>query len=534
MIDLNLISKQLITLNPWARGLLCLVLGAILSLGLPPIGLWPVIYPCFGGLLLLLCTTPNPRATALSCYLFAFGYLTAAHYWVGNALIVFSDQLAFLAIPASLGLSAVLALYYAVAGGVIGYGFKRFGGDKKIIGGLLVILCFSIADLARQYGFTGFAFNLFGMLFADNLYLSQQAALWGIEGMGVMVLLTAVMPFMITSPSNLKRIAAGLLIPVLVYGYGTWRVSTLDLAASPDESAPQIRLVQGSIPQREKWDRQFISRNLNLYQTLSMQQGWENISAIIWPETTVPSALNQSPELVARLSQFIPEDGLLITGAIRHELIGSTDQRIYNSLYLLNSRQGIIGRYDKSHLVPFGEYLPLRPILSLFGLDKLTHGRIDYSAGTGPVTLNARQNHDFPAFSALICYEISFSRNIIAPSADHQSIRPQLIINLTNDAWFGDTLGPRHHLAHSRLRAIEQGIPVIRSASTGISAVIDGLGRIAGQLPIKIVGVLDRPLPPSLSPTFYALYGKIGFFIMIGLLVFLLGILNAHRSKKIP
>jgi apolipoprotein N-acyltransferase len=273
-----------------------------------------------------------------------------------------------------------------------------------------------------------------------------------------------------------------------------------------------LRLVQPNIDQASKWLPELRRGHIENQMRLSSGPGARPVSHVIWAETAVPFLLTSEPELRSQLAGIVPRNGLLITGAPR--LSGSgTPQRLSNSLHGLDETGAVVGIYDKHHLVPFGEYTPLRSVLGWLGLGKLTVGGQGFSAGPGLATLDLP---GLPPFSPLICYEIIFPGRVVA-----EGPRPQWLLNLTNDAWFGISSGPYQHFASARIRAVEEGLPMVRVANTGISAVVDPYGRVYGRLHLNRVGVLDSALPkPVKGVTLYARYGDgMGLFCIVILVI---------------
>jgi apolipoprotein N-acyltransferase len=272
-----------------------------------------------------------------------------------------------------------------------------------------------------------------------------------------------------------------------------------------------LRLVQPSIDQASKWRPELRRGHIEKQMRLSSGPAARPVSHVIWAETAVPFLLDNESELRAQLADIVPQGGLLIAGAPR---LGDPDgpgeqRRLWNSLYGLDESGAVVGTYDKHHLVPFGEYTPLRAVLGWLGLGKLTVGGQGFSAGPGLATLDLP---GLPPFSPLICYEAIFPGRVVAEGA-----RPQWLLNLTNDAWFGTSSGPYQHFAGVRIRAVEEGLPLVRVANSGISAVVDPYGRLLGQLRLNQVGVLDSPLPrPAKGVTLYARYGdRMGLFLIV-------------------
>lgn len=265
---------------------------------------------------------------------------------------------------------------------------------------------------------------------------------------------------------------------------------------------------------------------------LSVLEAKRPLSAIIWPEAAVPMLLNTSADAQRMLAQIIPSNGILLTGASRKE-----NKNLYTGLSVLNEKGDIIHSYDKTHLVPFGEYVPFKQFLPV---EKITPGAIDFTAGKGIETVSPS---NIPPFSPLICYEALFPGEVVqSPSAtymsathltkrpaEHPAKRPEWLLNLTNDAWYGRSSGPYQHLALTRLRAIEEGLPLIRAANNGISAVIDANGRILYKLGLDDVGFIDFELPKPLKTTFYSHYKEIPYWAM---LIIIMGIAIALRRKQ--
>jgi apolipoprotein N-acyltransferase len=269
--------------------------------------------------------------------------------------------------------------------------------------------------------------------------------------------------------------------------------------------------VQASIPQTEKWKAEFKERNLRRHMALSLKDRPDWVTHVIWPEMAATYYVETDPEMRRLLSRAAPPAGWLITGAPRRDETG-----LHNSAIALDSAGSVVGVYDKFHLVPFGEYVPFRDYLPI---EKITHGSGGYSPGPGPRTIRFP---GLPPVSPLVCYEVIF------PGAVMDREDPaEWLLNLTNDGWYGATAGPYQHLAIARLRAIEEGAPMVRAAYTGVSAIIDPYGRIIQRIGLNQIGVLDTPLPKPLlrewflQRTIYAKFGELIFtiFLLSGCLI---------------
>jgi apolipoprotein N-acyltransferase len=270
--------------------------------------------------------------------------------------------------------------------------------------------------------------------------------------------------------------------------------------------------VQPSVPQREKWrpenqERIFLQHlQLSATSPSGVRDGAAGINLIIWPEAAMPFLPLAAPRALAAIGGMLPRGGHLISGALRvEEPAGAAERRrVYNSLMVFDDQGRLAGLYDKIHLVPFGEYLPLQGWLEAIGLEQLTRIRGGFHSGITPRPLLNLPGT--PAFGPLICYEAIFPGEIVQGRD-----RPAVLVNVTNDGWFGNTTGPRQHLHQARVRAVEEGLPLLRVANNGISAVIDAKGRVLGRLDLDVPGVIDTRVPPALSPPFYARVGDLPF-----------------------
>jgi apolipoprotein N-acyltransferase len=278
-----------------------------------------------------------------------------------------------------------------------------------------------------------------------------------------------------------------------------------------------LRIVQPNIAQEAKWRREAARENFDKLKMLSAQatpqrpRGIADVSVLIWPESAVSFFIDESEEGLSELAGLLPQQSLLVMGALRRDAAGQGERRVYNSVLAFDGDATLLAHYDKWRLVPGGEFLPFERILTPLGFRKVVTVPESFAAGPGP------RNITLPGLapaSVLICYEAIFPHQLIDAGE-----RPSWIINVTNDGWFGRSSGPYQHLAQARLRTIEQGLPLIRAANTGISAIIDAHGRIEARLPLGVEGVLDGALPASLPATLYA---RAGDLMLAGLIIVLL------------
>lgn len=311
--------------------------------------------------------------------------------------------------------------------------------------------------------------------------------------------------------------AAVALVPLLaLYAYGAWR-----LGAHPIRDVPgvQLRIVQPSVPQREKWQpdkqREIFALHLEMSgrDAAGRFDDLKGVTHVIWPEAAMPFLPMEHPEALQAIGQMLPAGATLISGALRRE-ISDGRQKGYNSIMAFNDEGHLIATYDKIHLVPFGEYLPFEPVLTALGLSKLTQGLGSFDTGSLPRKL--LNIPSLPPAGGLICYEVLFPGAVI-----DDANRPQALMNVTNDGWFGDTSGPRQHFYQTRVRAVEEGLPIVRAANNGISAVIDPLGRLRGFAGLNQKAVIDAPLPEALGPTIYGAF-RGGILLAMALILLLI------------
>ncbi|MBM3624772.1 MAG: apolipoprotein N-acyltransferase, partial [Alphaproteobacteria bacterium] len=439
-----------------------------------------------------------------------FGYFVAGLWWMGAAMLVEADQFAWALPLAVFGLPAVLALFPAA-----GFAAARLlwstGGARifALAAGL------GAAEWLRGHLFTGFPWNDFGMALAGAGPMAQTASLVGLYGLDILAIVIFAAPATLIDrrPRGAGRINGTMLgatvLAMLMLAYGAFRLS-----ANQTEfvEGVTLRLMQPNLPQDAKFRPENGEWILRRYLALSegaaeaRPSGLAGVTHLIWPESAFPYVLSNHPEALAAIARAL-KGGVLLTGAARAEGEGGGRRgRIFNSIEALQG-ETILAFYDKVHLVPFGEYLPLEELLRPLGINHLVPGIWD--RGAGPRLLAAP---GLPPIAPLICYEAIFSGETIQPDAAE---RPRLFLNVTNDGWFGHTTGPYQHLAQARLRAIEEGLPMIRVANTGVSAIIDAYGRILQSLPLGQEGVIDGRLPKEAASTAFALYGAWAFPLLL-------------------
>ncbi len=501
-------------LKGWRRALLAICLGALAVFAFAPVHAWPVLFLTFGPLVWLLDGCHRDHATlssrlkyaALTGFWFGFGFFFAGLYWIAEAFLVEPWRHAWLLPFVMTSLPAGMALFFAAACALAIALWRP--GPARIFA---LAIAFGIAEYARGYVFTGLPWNLIGYGLTANGPLMQLASVFGVYALSLLAVLLFASPAAIWAPagSHLARRKANaaltlLLVGALGLGY-VWGDRRL-AQAEPGSTEVRLRLVQANIDQADKWRPENSAEIFADYLDLTLSDGLDKIDLVVWPETAVPFLLADAPGALSAIGKALPDGAALLVGSAR--LVDVRDQagrlqaqRIYNSLLVIDDNGEVAGAYDKIHLVPFGEYLPFQDFLESLGFMQLTGVRGGFSAGTGPRYIEVP---GAPPASPLICYEIIFPHDVTDPDR-----RPGWLLNLTNDAWFGSSAGPYQHFHQARVRAVEQSLPVVRSANTGISAVIDSYGRIVSEIGLGERGILDAELPKVGRPTVFVQFGSI-------------------------
>lgn len=467
-----------------------------LSVGaLPPYYWFPLLFISFPGLLLLIQAAPTPQKAFSRGYAFGFAFFAFGLSWIGNALLIDAAAFGWLYPVALLACGFFFGLFIAFPAWLSWY-CRPFAAKYLAFPAWWVIF-----EWLRSFVLTGFPWNLLGSVLAFDDYLLQFASIGGTYGLSLLVLLTVTAPALFFYYRDRKALTATLLlllgIPLSLSGYGYWRIHQLTVG----DSDITLRIVQPDIPQAMKWQEDVLETNFAKYVELSQAPGQENVDFTIWGETATPFPLDMDSEHLRQLLPAVPPHGYLVTGLVRYQFDRVSRYLPYNSMFVIDSEGNIPAYYDKAHLVPFGEYIPLREYLPEW-IRPIANAIGTFQSGPGPQKIELP---GFPSFGALICYEIIFPQQIIDPSQ-----RPAWIINLTNDGWYGDSAGPRQHLVAARLRAVEEGVTIVRAANTGISAVITPLGIVSASLGLNQSGVLDAKLPqPADFSTTYGKHGNI-------------------------
>ncbi len=511
------------SLSKWQRRAITFLAGVSASLALPPADIWPGVFIAFTTLVLLLDGVEQQalsrrqkfRAGFACGWLFGFGYFVVSLYWIGAAFLVEADKFALLMPLAVAALPAGIGLFWGLATGLAILVWRP--GLARI---LVLAVIFTLVEWLRGWVLTGFPWNTIGYTSAGMGGIDQLAAFTGLYGVTFFVLVSAMAPALLFSRQKDFAMAALLATSF----FGLWFAGNAFQASNTrPATGPVIRVVQPNIDQKKKWDKAYRAENIETYFRLSAIEpvvetdDSKPYDALIWPESALPLLFDENLTLQGRVASLLPTGSVLIMGALRRQREITADggkNQFFNSVQAISSDGQILATYDKFHLVPFGEYLPGEKWLTPLGLRKIVALPGGFTSGPGPRTLKVGT---LPPFSPLICYEIGFPGQIVDPGN-----RPEWIVNVTNDGWFGKTAGPYQHLAQARFRAIEQGLPVIRAANTGISAIIDPTGNIIDSLELGTAGVIQARLPARLATTVYARFGELAAILQIvGMLIIL-------------
>jgi apolipoprotein N-acyltransferase len=504
----------------WRRALIAIAAGALSALAMAPFNAWPLLFLTFPVLVWLLDGSASARwrgipSAAIAGWWFGFGYFLAGLYWIGHAFLVDAKTFAWLLPFAVVALPAGMACYTA-----LGVALARAMWTRGAMRVIALAVALTVAEWLRGHLFTGFPWNAYGYALTGPLVLAQGAALigiWGLTFFAVAIFAAAAVladdRFDTQRPWLPAVLGAVLLAALAAYG-----AARLALTPTAFVDGVRLRIMQPNLPQDAKFNYSAKQKVMSQYLDLSdrstrpQSAGVRDATHLIWPESAFPFFLTREPDALAQIAALLPQGTVLITGAVRavEAAPGEKPDGAYNSIYVIDHDGSILSVYDKVHLVPFGEFLPFRRTFESVGLTQLAKMPGGFVAGDRRRLMKVP---GAPPALPLICYEIIFPDEAVPRDA-----RPAWLINLTNDGWFGISTGPYQHLQQARVRAIEQGLPLVRAANTGISAVTDPLGRIIAALPLGAEGVLDAPLPSAIDPPLYVRTGDglTGIIIMVG------------------
>jgi len=524
MKSLRAIASEIVLAWGWKRTFIAFVSGALSALAMAPFDAWPILFLTTPAAVWLIDGAGAGRlggilAAALSGWWFGFGFFLAGLYWVGYAFLVDAQTFAWLLPIAVMGLPAGLAIFMA-----FGFGLARaiWTGDASRI--LALACALTISEWLRGHILTGFPWNALGYALTEPLALAQSASLVGLWGMTFIAIAVSASPAaLIDDRAKSHRPWMPLALSLaLLAAMGTFGVLRLQSNPTKFVDNVKLRLMQPNLQQDVKFNYGAKQEVMNKYISLSdratgpQSTGVRDATILIWPESAFPFFLAREADAMAQIANLLPEGTVLITGAIRPPDQPPNTQitRAYNSIYAIDHDGTILSVYDKLHLVPFGEYLPFQRAMERLGFVQLTKVAGGFIPGTLRRTIALPKA---PRVLPLICYEAIFPGDIVSGND-----RPGWIVNLTNDGWFGISTGPYQHLQQARLRAIEEGLPLVRSANTGISAVFDSMGRIVSRLDLGVEGVLDSGLPAAGEPAPYVRFRDIPVVIFVAMTLLLI------------
>jgi len=482
------LAGKVILLWGWRRAAAAFLAGGFAALSQPPFDFFAACLIAFPVLVWLLdgaASEPGEgfirralRPFAIGWW-FGFGYFLVGLWWTGKALLVEADLFAWALPLAVFGLPALLAIFYGLATAI---GRAMWSDGAARIAALA--FGFAVAEFLRTFALTGFPWNSVGQAAMPVPVMMQSlsaVSMIGINGLAVFVFAA---PALLAAPAGRRLgLSIAALLAALHFGYGFARLATVD--ATP-ETLVTVRIVQPSINQAVKWDAQMRDRIFSTYLEMSARPADETPDLIVWPETALPFILSERPDALVAFSELLEDGQSLFAGAVRTEGSG-TSTRYYNAVVALNDEGELYDAVDKVWLVPFGEYLPFAGVLSRFGMARLVQSVSDFSTGGQRRAIATASGATAMPF---ICYEVIFPG-----IAGHGDLDADMLLNITNDAWFGRSPGPYQHFRQAQLRAVEGGRPLVRAANNGISGVVDAYGRVVDAFALDAVGVLDVDVP---------------------------------------
>ena len=482
------------TLKGWRAAGTAFVAGALAALAMPPLHWLPLAVVGVVAFVWLWDTAPGPRSALLRGWAWGTAHFAVGSYWIVEAFFVPPADYGPLGPPIVIGLAALLGFFPAMAAGAakwVALRWPSMGGRYCRL--LLLAIAWTIAEWLRGHVFTGYAWNPLAHVWAFATPLLQGAALFGVYGLGLLTFMILAAPVAGWRASILALVVAG------GAGFaGQAAMAPVDTAGD----GPLVRIVQPNTPQAEKWRPENRAPQMAKLVEMSRRDGFDGLAAVIWPETAPPFVVQPGSAALLAMAKAVPPGGYLLTGAARQTR--NREDGVWNSLLVIDGEGEIVATYDKVHLVPLGEYIPfhkqLAPVSGAIG-------RGSFEVGESRVTLDLPR---LPSFSPIICYEVIFPAAGTGPGA-----RPRWLLNVTNDAWFGLSSGPYQHLASARLRAVEEGLPMLRAANTGVSAVIDAYGRVLAALDMQREGVIDHRIPAAREPTPYGRWGDGALVVLL-------------------
>ncbi len=524
------LAGRIILLWGWRRFLVAFLAGALTVLTQAPYDFFAAGFVSFPVLVWLLdgATASSPGglvrrvmpAFAVGWW-FGFGYFLAGLWWIGSAVLIEADTFAWALPLAVVGIPILLAFFFAF--GAVAARLLWSGGIGRIAA---LAFGFALAEWLRGFILTGFPWNPIGFAAMPTPLLMQSVAVAGVVGMNAVTVFVFAMPALLVA--RVHRVAGSILAAILVAAHVGYGYVRLNLPEPEAERRLAVRIVQPSIDLTEKWDGSVRDRVFATMLDLSRrpsEPGSRMPQLILWPETAIPFLFSDRPDALVAIGELLQPGQLLVTGAVRAEASPAVggEPLYYNSIIAIDDRGEIVDAVDKVHLVPFGEYLPFAGVVERFGLTQMVAGPMNFVAGA------SRHALALPGGASalpLICYEIIFPE-----LAATNELSANLIINVTNDAWFGDTPGPYQHFRQAQIRAVENGLPVLRAANNGISGFIDPRGRVVDALALDARAVVDLDMQMSTADQLSGLQPRVisvVVMLLFGVAALLLNLRQRH------
>ncbi|AZO71911.1 MULTISPECIES: apolipoprotein N-acyltransferase [unclassified Mesorhizobium] len=524
-------AGRIILLWGWRRSLVAFAAGALAVLAQAPYDFFAVCFVSFPVLVWLLDGATGEasdgwlkrlRPAFAIGWWFGFGYFLAGLWWIGQALLVEADSFAWALPFAVVGIPFALAFFYGFAAVA-----ARLFWSSDIGRIAALAFGFSLAEWLRDFLFTGFPWNAVGYAAMPVPLLMQSVSVTGMIGMNALAVFVFSLPALVAARRHLKLgLALFVILVAADVGFGYFRLAA---PAEPAARAIDVRIVQPAVDLSEKWDASVRDRIFATLMGISAKapdEGHARPQLILWPETSVPFLFTERPDALTALGDMLTDGQMLIAGVVREEGgAGTAGSRYYNSVVAINDKGEMVDAVDKVHLVPFGEYLPFEGLFERFGIGQLVAGPMNFAAG------NERHPIAVPnglSAAPFICYEVIFPDLVAVDAASSE-----LIVNVTNDAWFGDTPGPYQHFRQAQIRAVENGLPLLRAANNGISAVVDSRGRIVDALAVDARGAIDAHLPISGHALLSADQRRINGLLIMLLFALMAFTLNVRQRLRV-
>lgn len=510
--------------------LFALLLGATASTGFAPLTLWPVTLASLALWVQLIDAAPSVRAALWRGWLFGWAQLTLANMWIAQAFTYQDAMPHWLGVPAVALLCVYLAIYPMMAAGLAWRFGKQHGRDGAVDLRFVMIAgaAWILTEALRGWALTGYPWPPLATIWVPVIGVAWSAAWVGTYALsGLTVVVAGALALLLVG----KWRTAAVVMP-LVAALALTGIAIPVTPVATDPAAPRLRVVQPNLDQEQRPRPDYAETNLQALLTNSGTPGAAP-RLILWPEGALRYLIedgyptqyyggNDARTIRQRIAAAIGPRDIVLTGgnAVIFKPDGSI-AAVTNSIFAIDAQGTILHRYDKAHLVPWGEYLPWRPVLSLIGISRLVPGAFDFAPGPGPRSL------PLPGFGMagmLVCYEVIFSGDVV-----DRAHRPAFLFNPSNDSWYA-RFGPEQHLAMARLRAIEEGLPIIRATPTGISAIVNADGRVIAQVDWGKTGAAEAPLPPATAPTLFARTGN-WMALGVALLLAMLGVAIGRRAR---